>query len=252
MHSFTSRHARCRVRYHDLPGSGVPLLFIHGLGCASSYEYPRVYADPAFGHRRSILIDLPGSGYSEKPVEYSYTTSDQALVVAELVEHLGLHRFYLYGHSMGGSIAIEVAALMPAKISGLVVSEPNFQGGGGMFSRGIAGQEEGEFVSEGYENLLAAERSPWAGSLLSNAPYALWRGASSLVKGVEPSWFEIFTSLRIPKSLIFGEQSLPDADFDAIQAAGIPTLVIPSAGHSMSWENPAGLARALAHYCGND
>lgn len=251
MQSFFSQHARCRVRYHDLPGGGVPLLFVHGLGCASSYEYPRVFADPAFGNRRGVLIDLPGCGFSEKPEEYSYSTSDQALVVAELVEHMGLHRFYLYGHSMGGSIAIEVAALMPAKIAGLIVSEPNFQAGGGTFSRVIAGQDESAFVSQGYAALLAAEQSSWAGSLLSNAPYALWRGASSLVKGVAPSWFETFTTLQLPKSLIFGEASLPDADFDAVQATGINTIIIPNAGHAMSWENPAGLARALANFCGN-
>lgn len=251
MQSFISRHARCRVRYQDLPGGGVPLLFIHGLGCASSYEYPRVFADPAFGNRRSVLIDLPGSGFSEKPEEYRYSTTDQAQVIAELVEHLGLHRFYLYGHSMGGSIAIEVAALMPAKIAGLIVSEPNFQAGGGMFSRSIAEQDESTFVRQGYDALLAAEQSPWRGSLLSNASYALWRSANSLVKGVEPSWFEIFTAIQLPKTLIFGEVSLPDADFMAVQAAGINTIIIPNAGHSMSWENPAGLARALANFCGN-
>ncbi len=251
MQSFTSRHARCRVRYQDLPGSGVPLLFIHGLGCASSYEYPRVFADPAFGSRRSVLVDLPGCGYSEKPEGYTYSTTDQALVIGELVEHLGLHRFYLYGHSMGGSIAIEVAALMPAKIAGLIVSEPNFQAGGGIFSRSIAGQDENTFVSEGYDALLAAEQSPWDGSVLSSAPYALWRGASSLIKGVEPSWFETFTTIQLPKALIFGEDSLPDDDFAAVQAAGISTVVIPNAGHSMSWENPAGLARALANFCVN-
>ncbi|MCT4711762.1 alpha/beta hydrolase [Enterobacteriaceae bacterium H11S18] len=251
MQSFISRHARCRVRYHDLPGSGVPLLFIHGLGCASSFEYPRIYADPAFGSRRSVLIDLPGSGYSEKPDAFDYTTSDQAAVAAELVEHLGLHRFYLYGHSMGGSIAIQLAALMSAKIAGLIVSEPNFKAGGGMFSSGVAAQSEQEFVNKGYYDLLAAEQSPWAGSLLNTSPRAMWREASSLVTGVSPSWDDVFITLQLPKALIFGEHSLPDKDFEVIQAAGIQSIVIPNAGHSMSWENPAGLARALAAFCGN-
>jgi pimeloyl-ACP methyl ester carboxylesterase len=251
MQSFTSLHARCRVRYHDLPGGGVPLLFVHGLGCAASYEYPRVYADPAFGNRRSVLIDLPGSGYSERPAAFSYGTTDQARVVAELVEHLGLNRFYLYGHSMGGSIAIEVAAMMPAKIAGLIVSEPNFQAGGGMFSRGIAAQQESEFVHSGFAAMLSEEQSPWAGSLLSTAPYAVWREAASLVAAISPSWLELFTALQLPKWLIFGEKSLPDPDFTAVQEAGINTIILSNAGHSMSWENPAGLARALAACCGN-
>ncbi|MCL7707459.1 alpha/beta hydrolase, partial [Enterobacter kobei] len=101
MNSFYSQQAGCTVRWHDLPGSGEPVVFIHGLGCASSYEYPRVVRDLQFGARRAILIDLPGSGYSDKPEHYSYHTTDQARVVAELIDHLELDAFWLYGHSMG-------------------------------------------------------------------------------------------------------------------------------------------------------
>ena len=42
MNSFYSQQAGCTVRWHDLPGTGDPVVFIHGLGCAASYEYPRV------------------------------------------------------------------------------------------------------------------------------------------------------------------------------------------------------------------
>lgn len=138
MEVFFSTAARCRVRYHDFPGCGMPLLFIHGLGCAGSYDYPRVVADAAFGRRRAIVIDLPGSGYSDKPRVHDYSTSQQALVVDELIQHLNLPHVWLYGHSMGGSIAIEVAARLASQICSLVVSEPNLQAGGGTFSLGIA------------------------------------------------------------------------------------------------------------------
>lgn len=250
MQNFFSTTAQCRVRYLDLPGGGVPLFFIHGLGCASSYEYPRVVSDPAWSSRRSILIDLPGSGYSDRPQDYGYSTREQAKVVGELVEHLGLNRFFLYGHSMGGSIAIEVAASMPAKIAGLMVSEPNFHIGGGMYSRMIAAQTEDEFVADGYRKAIKAnENNPWAGCLQNTAPRAAWRAASSLVSGIEPVWYQLFTQLKIPKTLIFGELSLPDEDFTAFQQAGVTTAIVPSAGHSMSWENPAGLARVLAEQC---
>ncbi|GAB2942250.1 hypothetical protein GCM10011328_09130 [Hafnia psychrotolerans] len=46
MNSFLSSTANCLVRWHDFPGTGAPVLFVHGLGCASSYEYPRVVTDP--------------------------------------------------------------------------------------------------------------------------------------------------------------------------------------------------------------
>lgn len=250
MQNFFSATAQCRVRYLDLPGGGVPLLFIHGLGCASSYDYPRVVSDPAWSSRRSILIDLPGSGYSDRPQSYGYSTREQASVVADLVEHLGLNRFFIYGHSMGGSIAIEVAAAMPGKIAGLMVSEPNFRAGGGVYSRMIAAQTEDEFVAHGYQKAIAANaENPWSGSLQNSDPSAVWRAAVSLVSGIEPDWYQLFAQLKIPKTLIFGELSLPDEDFTAFQQVGVTTAIVPSAGHAMSWENPAGLARVLAEQC---
>ena len=173
MNSFYSRRAGCSVRWQDLPGSGDPVVFIHGLGCASSYEYPRVVCDPNFGARRAILIDLPGSGYSDKPEHYSYKTGDQARVVAELLDNIGVKTFWLYGHSMGGSIAIETAVLMQARLNGLIVSEPNFHAGGGMFSRSIAAQSEPQFVEHGYAQLLAAET--WR---LTNEPSPRLRSTS--------------------------------------------------------------------------
>ncbi len=87
----------------------------------------------------------------------------------ELLEHLQIDACWLYGHSMGGSIAIEVAALIPQCINALAVSEPNFHAGGGAFSRVIAAEEEAEFVTCGYATLLGQEKTPWAGSLQSNA-----------------------------------------------------------------------------------
>lgn len=246
MNSFYSQQAGCNVRWQDLPGSGEPVVFIHGLGCASSYEYPRIVYDAHFGARRAILIDLPGSGYSDKPAHFSYRTHDQARVVAELLNHLNLDAFWLYGHSMGGSIAIETAVLMGQRVKGLMVSEPNFHAGGGMFSRTIAAQTEQQFLKQGYDDMLSTETSAWTGSLQSSASYAVWRGASSLVAGVEPDWETQFLSLECPVTLIFGAMSLPDTDVDRLKAKGVPVKIIPDAGHSMSWENPSALASSLA------
>ena len=32
----------CRMRYYDFPGNDIPILFLHGLGCAGSFDYPQV------------------------------------------------------------------------------------------------------------------------------------------------------------------------------------------------------------------
>lgn len=247
MNSFFSSTANCHVRWQDLPGSGAPLIFVHGLGCASSYEYPRVVTDHLFGGRKAILIDLPGCGYSQKPRDFSYSIADQAKVVAELVKHLGLMQCFLYGHSMGGSISIETAGLLGERLLGLIVSEPNLHPGGGFFSRKICSYSENEFVDDIWQQMVMQESSPWAGSLAVDAPWAVWRGAASLIAG--NNWFERFVELPVKKQLIFGEHSLPDDDFTRLAASGISTLMLPDCGHCMSWENPGALAGALSDFC---
>jgi pimeloyl-ACP methyl ester carboxylesterase len=74
-----------RLRYHDLPGSGVPLLFVHGLGCASSSDFPRVAADPALAGRRRLLLDLLGAGFSDRPDDFAYSVAAHAQTVAGLI-----------------------------------------------------------------------------------------------------------------------------------------------------------------------
>ncbi|WP_241721564.1 alpha/beta fold hydrolase [Raoultella sp. HC6] len=249
MNGFFSSLAGATVRWLDLPGGGDPIVFIHGLGCASSYDYPRVAADPALSGRRVVLIDLPGYGYSDKPPEFGYSTTEQARVVVELLDHLQLSRCYLYGHSMGGSIAIEAAERLGERLLALLVAEPNLYAGGGVYSRAIAAQSEAEFVAAGYGEMLAAESSPWAGCLQNSASWAVWRGATSLVCGVTPSWFTLFCQLSCPKTLIYGELSLPAQEAEDAVAQGITLRVVPDAGHSMAWENPAALAAAIASRC---
>ncbi|HIE9625845.1 TPA: alpha/beta fold hydrolase [Klebsiella quasipneumoniae subsp. quasipneumoniae] len=248
MNGFFSSVAGATLRWLDLPGEGLPLVFIHGLGCASSYDYPRVASAPALNGRRKILIDLPGFGYSDKPHDFSYNIHSQAQAVEQVLDHLRLQRFALYGHSMGGSIAIEAAGLLAGRVTTLLVSEPNLVAGGGEYSRRIAAQSEAAFIAEGYARMLAEERSPWAGCLQNSAPWAVWRAASSLIHGSDTPWFTQLCQLRCQKMLIVGEQSLPYADIERVEAQGIPVGIVPNAGHSMAWENPEGLAQLIASH----
>ncbi|WP_215779071.1 alpha/beta fold hydrolase [Paludibacterium sp. B53371] len=250
MKTFRWEAAQCTLRYHDLPGAGRPLLFVHGLGCAASCDYPQVAAQAVLADRRRLLPDLPGSGFSDAPAGLAYRTTDHARALAALVTSLGLEALDVYGHSMGGAVAIELASLLPAQVRHLVLSEPNFDAGGGMFSRAIAEYSEAEYVARGHEVMVRAAATggagTWAASLRHSSPLAVHRSACSLVAGVEPSWRTLLLQLPMPRTVIFGELSLPDADLDWLPAHGVASVVLPQAGHSMAWEQPAGLAALIA------
>jgi pimeloyl-ACP methyl ester carboxylesterase len=237
------------IRYHDLAGDGPPLVFIHGLGCASSCDYPRVACEAALAGRRMLLVDLLGSGFSDQPVEFGYTVDDHAGTVAALIRHLGIESLDLFGHSMGGAVAIAAACLLADRLQHLVLSEPNLDPGGGIFSRRIAAMDEADYVARGHGGLAEASRLEgngiWAASLAISSPLAAHRGAASLVAGSNPTWRAQLYGLAMPKTVIFGETTLPDVDFERLPRDGVRVDVVASAGHGMAWQNPAGLAAAI-------
>lgn len=138
---------------------------------------------------------------------------------------------------------------MEEKLESLIVSEPNLDSGGGFYSRAVAAYTPDEFVSTGYDSMIDENRKTsnemWTSSFSVASPVAIYRSCVSLIEGQTPSWREILYRLTCPKTFIFGERSLPDPDFHALEAHHIPIETVPEAGHSMAWENPKGLAKAI-------
>ncbi|MGX6998370.1 alpha/beta fold hydrolase [Caballeronia sp. KNU42] len=236
------------LRFLDVPGSGTPLVFIHGLGCASSRDYPQVIADSALIGRRCILVDLPGSGYSDRPERFGYHVEDHARTVVELILSLELE-VDLFGHSMGGAVAIVAATMASRKVRRLVLAEPNLDAGGGLFSRKIAACSESDYVLYGHAQTVATasrEGDPgWAATLSMSCPKAIHRAATSLVQGGSPPWRQLLFGLPMPRSVIFGEHSLPHPDAVSLPKEGVAVDIVHRAGHFMMRDNPAGLASAI-------
>ncbi|WP_038359468.1 alpha/beta hydrolase [Bosea sp. UNC402CLCol] len=250
MKSFTVPAADAGLRYHDIAGEGPALLFIHGLGCASSCDYPSIAADAALRGRRMLLVDLLGSGFSDRPTGFGYTVEEHARSIVALTQHLRLTELDLFGHSMGGAVAIMTARMLGDRLRRLVLGEPNLEPGGGFFSRRIAAMAERDYIERGHDALVRASRSEgndvWAASLAMSAPYAVHRSACSLIAGSTPSWREMLASLPQPRSVLFGESTLPSDDAEGLPPLGVDVAIIPAAGHCMAWENPAGLAQTIA------
>ncbi|MBI5951510.1 MAG: alpha/beta hydrolase [Chloroflexi bacterium] len=97
-------------------GSGAPLMLIHG--------YPldhTIWNDVANLLKDDftlILPDLRGFGQSTT-VETAYTMSDMADDLAGLLDHLGIEKTAIAGHSMGGYVALAFAKKYPQRVSGL-------------------------------------------------------------------------------------------------------------------------------------
>ncbi|SGZ05710.1 Probable hydrolase [Moritella viscosa] len=249
MKEFTVKSCNATLRYHDLPGTGIPIVFIHGIGCTSSFDYPQVASMGGVSQHRRIILDLLGSGFSDKPDDFDYTIASHASYIEDLINSLGLNELVIFGHSMGGAVSIALASRLESKLKALILSEGNLDSGGGFFSQKIATYSEDNYRAFGHNDIinesLATSNTEWATCLRMSSPHAVHREAVSLIEGQNPSWRQTFYSLNTTKTYIFGSETLPDPDYQELKSNNINIGIVERAGHSMAWENPKGLAAAI-------
>src|SRR4051812_4208903 len=105
------------------PADGEPIVMLHGLGATKAEFLPTVPAlAPEF---RTIAVDLPGFGDSDKPFPAAYDAPMFARWVNALLDALGLDRADVLGHSMGGRVALEVGMRHPDRVDRLVLMTPS-------------------------------------------------------------------------------------------------------------------------------
>ena len=84
-------------------------MYVHGLGAASAVYHAHVAARPELAGRRSLFVDLPGHGISDRPQDFGYTLEGHADALAAALDAAGVTGAELVAHSMGGPVAIVLA-----------------------------------------------------------------------------------------------------------------------------------------------
>jgi pimeloyl-ACP methyl ester carboxylesterase len=114
----TARGVRMRVVE---AGIGPPVVLIHDI-LVSHLEFEAVI-EPLAASMRVLAPDLPGFGQSEKPspARYAYGIESFAEAMMDMIAGLGLGRVSVVGHSMGGAVAIALAAEHPELVERLVL-----------------------------------------------------------------------------------------------------------------------------------
>jgi pimeloyl-ACP methyl ester carboxylesterase len=107
---------------HEWPGRGPALVCIHGL--TANHTCWASIADILSPQYRLIAYDLRGRGESDKP-EKGYSLEIHTRDLLGLLDHYGLRKPVLMGHSLGAHIALRFAAHHPQRVSKLVL----FDGG---------------------------------------------------------------------------------------------------------------------------
>jgi pimeloyl-ACP methyl ester carboxylesterase len=93
---------------------------MHGMW-GSSFLWRKVLAELDAHGLRGIAFDLPGFGLAERPADYDYSWSGLGRFAVAAVDALGLERYHLVVHDIGGPVGFELAAALPERVASLTI-----------------------------------------------------------------------------------------------------------------------------------
>ncbi|MCU0762527.1 MAG: alpha/beta fold hydrolase [Hydrogenophaga sp.] len=239
-------------------GSGDALVLVHGyLGGSSQWAAEL----QALGSRFDVIApDLPGFGDSSHLVSPD-RIEGHARAVLETLDRLGVQRFHLLGHSMGGMIVQEMVRLAPRRVSRLV-----------LYATGPLGMLPGRFetmarsrerlAQDGVDAtarrisatwLLHREASPHAQALGDLAAQASPQAAEAGLWAME-RWDgrDQLPHITQPTLIVWGDQDRsyqwPQIETLWRQIPGASLAVLPHCAHALHLEYPEAFHRLLLDF----
>lgn len=122
MYNYESKIAavnQINIHYLDFKNEHPPLLLLHGL-TANAFAFNGLIQAGLADHFRVISIDFRGRGLSSK-VAFHYSIREHAADVMGLLDHLGIDKIHVCGHSFGGLMASYLAYHFPDRFERIVI-----------------------------------------------------------------------------------------------------------------------------------
>ncbi|MFL6734284.1 MAG: alpha/beta fold hydrolase [Sphingomicrobium sp.] len=266
------------------PTEAPPVILLHGF--PESHRTWRELAPLIEDRFRLIMPDLRGFGGSDRPQEVSaYGTSVVVDDVLALAESLGLERFNLVGHDLGGVVAWTLAEAHPERVERLaIINGPHpfifqkslFQSGDqrtasryisslrlpsshkliaanldDFFNKVIADNVESRILETERQQYLTEWSQPGALEAMTN----WYRAAKVIVPPTDvplplpDALLGLAPNIHVPTLVIWG---MRDSVLLPVQLEGLERIVddlrivrLPDAGHFATWESPNAVAQAL-------
>ncbi|MFF4349797.1 alpha/beta fold hydrolase [Streptomyces sp. NPDC001530] len=236
------------IRWTEAAGAEPVRVYVHGLGAASTVYHAHIAARPELAGRRTLFVDLPGHGISDRPADFGYTLEDHADALAAALDAAHATGAELVAHSMGGAVAIVLAHRRPDLVSRLVLTEANLDPYPPVTagSSGIASYEEDDYVENGgHARVLEKVGPSWAATMRLADPRALHRTATGLRHGTIPTMRKMLEELTADRVYLQGELSGELPGREDMEAAGVRVVTVPGAGHNVMFDNPDAFAAEI-------
>jgi pimeloyl-ACP methyl ester carboxylesterase len=261
-----------QIAYLDV-GRGPTVILIHGFG-GSMWQWEH-QQQALSQHFRTVTLDLPGSGLSDKP-DIDYLPNQMLDFCIGFMDALQIPHAVLIGNSMGAGLAIGMALTHPSRVDRLVLI-------GGLPSHVMA-----KLTSRSFRQALET-RAPWwlvsfgnwlFGGMVTDSvlkeivhdhslltPAVIERSHRNrrrpgimkpimAIRNALPAWETDFaphlTTIAHPTMIIWGEfdRVFPIAVGEELhhRIRGSTFVKVPHAGHMPQWEQPALVNRSLITY----
>jgi pimeloyl-ACP methyl ester carboxylesterase len=254
-------------------GSGPPLVLMHTI--RTQLEYFRELM-PLLARKHTVYaVDLPGHGHSPIDRKAAFDEPYFRAAIVDFIETLGLNDVTLVGESIGGALALTVAAALPGRIKAVFALNPydyeTRYGDGIRRGNLIANLAIGSMAIPGFGALSAAlENRPLLGLIMGGGYYdrkavpgdllaefdrvGRRPGYRTLERRVLAGWHSwalarnLYAGVTAPVTLIYGasDWSRPDERARTQRLLGNPRVVtLPASGHFSALESPDPLARII-------
>lgn len=211
----------------------------------------------------TYVLDVRGRGLSASGADLNYGLDAQAADVTAMAAVLGLSRYALIGHSMGGRIAVRAARSHPAGLTRLVIVDPPVSGPGRraypaklpwyvdsirQATRGMSADEMRAFCPTWTREQLQL-RAQWLHTCFEPA----------IVRSFEDfARDDIHADLAhidLPLLLMTAERGDVVRREDIVEWTSLAPqtqhVLVESAGHMIPWDNEAGFYAAFGDFLGH-
>ena len=250
---------RVKLAYRE-SGEGETILLIHGF-CGNKDYWKEVEARLSPSHH-VVVLDMRGHGET-KAVEPGYSIHDMAEDVFAFIEEKGLQNIFLFGHSMGGYITLDLAKHHPAILGGYgpihSTAYPDSEEAKKNRSAGVSkvSQQGVDLFVKELVPKLVSERTRKTEKDVIKKLFEI--GIETNPKGVigalmamrnREDLTHVWENDRLPVLLVAGGQDeviSPEKTF-TVNGSHVTKALIEEAGHMGIFETPDEVSRAIASF----
>lgn len=233
-------------------GRLAPTVFLHGFG-GTKEDFTDVVLRPAFADRPVLAFDAPGCGATDCADLAAVDIPFLVDTTRAVLDHLGISRCHLVGHSMGGVTGLLLAHRQPRRVLSFVNIQGNLTPEDCFLSRPAVSSHRNDFLAAFADDVRRVPH--YANDLYAaGLPHKVRRGAA---RGILASMVELsdhgelmskFLSLPCLRMFLYGEEYAALPYLPKLDANGVELAEIPHSGHFPMYSNPVAMWKHIAEF----